>query len=283
MVNPHNIEPAVILQNNAPIDDFCGLSTTEMHRLLYNPLSERSPLALRPEIDDDTLDRIPFFRLTEEFLKIIQREKHITLTGLGALPRKVLLELYGHRFLTEEYIETGITTLRREQDSVVLFSLHFNTQLTNLVKKSRSRLTLTKEGTRLLNPDNRRELFSIVFGTFTLRFGWSSNDRYSAFPVGQFGWAYSVYLLKEFGEKGRTLQFYADKYLRAYPTMADHFPPHSYSTPLKDFTACYSVRVFDRFLEWFGFVKVEKSKGYVKDHSEVVTRTDLLDRVLFFP
>ena len=139
--------------------------------MLYNPLGERSPLVFRRDIDDSTLDRIPFFRLTEEFLRIIEREKYIKLTGLGALPRKVLLELYAHRFILEEFIEAGIATLRREQNSIVLFSLHFNTQLTHLVRKTRGRLTLTKEGTRLLKTENRLQLFAVVFGTFTLRFG----------------------------------------------------------------------------------------------------------------
>jgi hypothetical protein len=249
----------LILKNNTPVDDFCGLTPTEMHRLLYNPLGERSPLAFRQRLDDSTLDHIPFFRLTEEFL----REKCIKLTGLGALPRKVLLELYGHKFVAEEFIEAGIATLRREQDSVTLFSLHFNTQLAHLVRKARGRLTLTKEGTRLLKTENRRQLLSVVFATFTLRFGWSSNDGYTEFPVGQYGWGYSIYLLTKFGDEKRTLQFYADKYLQAFPKIMDHMAPQSYSTPQKDFTVCYSVRVFERFLEWCGFVMVEKSKGYV--------------------
>jgi hypothetical protein len=282
MMNPQDIDAVLILKNNTPVDDFYGLTPTEMHRLLYNPLGERSPLAFRQRIDDSTLDHIPFFRLTEEFLRIIQREKCIRLTGLGALPKKVLHELYAHKFILEEYIEAGIATLRREQDSIVLFSMHFNTQLAHLVRKARGRLTLTKEGTRLLKTENRRQLLSVVFATFTLRFGWSSNDGYTAFPVGQYGWGYSIYLLTKFGDEKRTLRFYADKYLQAFPKIMDHFPPNSYSTPQKEFMACYSVRVFERFLEWFGFVMVEKSKGYVRDYTEMVTRTDQLEKVLHF-
>ena len=282
IMNPRDIEAAIILENNTPIDEFCGLTPTEMHRLLYNPLGESSPLAVRPDIDDSTLDRIPFFRLTEEFLRIIQREKHITLTALGALPRKVLHELYAHKFIVEEYIESGIVKLHREQDSVVLFPLHFNTQLTHLVKKTRGRLTLTKEGTRLLKAGNRGELFEAVFAAFTLRFGWSSNDGYTRSPVGQYGWAYSIYLLTKFGDKERTLRFYADKYLQAFPGIMDQFAPNSYSTPQKDFTACYSVRVFQRFLEWFGFVIVEKPKGLLHDYAEKVTRMDLVEKVFQF-
>ena len=281
-MNPDDIDAAIILDNNAPVDDFCGLTATEMHQMPYNPLGERSPLAFRRDIDDSTLDRIPFFRLTEEFLRIIERDKYITLTGLGALPRKVLLELYAHKFILEEYIEAGIGKLHREQDSVTLVSMHFNTQLTHLVRKARGRLTLTKEGTRLLNAENGRQLFQAVFAMFTIRFGWSTNDGYTEFPVGQYGWGYSIYLLTKFADEKRTLQFYTDKYLQAFPKIMDHLPPQSYNTPHKEFMACYSVRVFERFLEWFGFVMVEKSKGYVRDYTEMVTRTDQLEKVLYF-
>lgn len=278
----HDIDAALILSNNTPVDDFCGLTATEMHRLLYNPLEERSPLAFRREIDDAVLDRVPFFRLTEEFLKIVQREGSVKLTATGALQRKVLHELYAMKFIPEEYIESGIVKLSREQDSIVLFSMHFNTELAHLIKQTRGRVTLTKEGTRLLKREHRQQLFEAVFAAFALRFGWSSNDGYCEFPVGQYGWGHSVYLLTQFGDKEQPLQFYANKYLLAFPTLLDHFKSITYGTPLKNFTACYSIRVFSRFLEWFGLVTVEKPRGYIRDHSEKVTRSDILDKVLYF-
>ena len=45
--------------NSRPIDDFLGLSSTEMHHILYNPLSENSPVRLRRHLPDEVLDAIP--------------------------------------------------------------------------------------------------------------------------------------------------------------------------------------------------------------------------------
>jgi hypothetical protein len=77
---------------------------------------------------------LPFFRLTEEFLKILQRDGSIKLTPLGALPKKALVELHGHGFIPEEGIEKGIHKLTREIDSVVLTMLHHNTELSGLMQ-----------------------------------------------------------------------------------------------------------------------------------------------------
>jgi hypothetical protein len=93
-------EPLRVLFDNTPLDDFCGMTLNEIRNLLYNPFDKTSPLKINSDIDDDTLNNIPFFRLTEELLKIVQREKHVKLTPLGALPKKVLHELYDHKFIT---------------------------------------------------------------------------------------------------------------------------------------------------------------------------------------
>ena len=33
-------------QNNTPLDDFCGLSPAQIHRMLYDPFGEESPPGL---------------------------------------------------------------------------------------------------------------------------------------------------------------------------------------------------------------------------------------------
>lgn len=87
---PHDLEATILLQNNSPIDDFLGLSPNQMHHLIYGAFSDNSPVQFHNDIDDTTLDRIPLFRIVEEYLNILQRDKQIKLTPLGALPKKVM-------------------------------------------------------------------------------------------------------------------------------------------------------------------------------------------------
>jgi hypothetical protein len=281
-MNSLHFEPLRLLKNSAPLDDFCGLSPTEMHHLLYSAYGDKSLLRLRDDIDDSTLDDIPFFRLTEEFLKIVSREKSIKLTPLGALSRKVLLELYDHKFITEEIIEAGVSKLSREQDSIAITSVHLNSLVSGVVRKANGRLSLTKKWQQLLEPEQRVNLFRETFSSYTDKFNWSSNDGYPPSPVGQLGWGFTVYLLDKFGQSDRTIEFYAEKYLKAFPKLLEFFPARPYGTPVKDFVNCYRVRTFERFLEWFGFAKVGHLQGIRGNKSESVKRTDLFNMVFKF-
>jgi hypothetical protein len=277
-----DLEPIQILSNNTPLDDFCGLTPTEVHHLLYDTFGEKSPLKFHADIDNSTLDGIPFFRLTEELLKILERDRFIKLTLLGALPRKTLHELYDHKFITEGIIESGFSKLTREIDSVALRTLHITTQLTGTIKKSNSKLTLTKKGERFLHPQHRVELFKETLSIFTDRFNWAANDAYTSEPIGQLGWGFTIYILDKFGGEEHTMRFYADKYLCAFPKVLNFFPERDYMKPENQFYACYSVRTFERFLEWFGFVTIQRERNVFHKPETKVKRSELMGKVFRF-
>lgn len=141
-----------------------------MHALLYQPLEPASVVQLRADVPGEVLDRVPFLRLTEAFLCLLQRETPLRLTPLGALPRKYLRELYAHGFILEEGLETGLFTLSREIDSLAITTLHQTTQLAGLARLVRGQLLLTRKGGQLLDPAQRPVLWALVLDTFTNRF-----------------------------------------------------------------------------------------------------------------
>jgi hypothetical protein len=75
-----NIDESINLYNNSPQEKLSGLSPFQTYEIIHNPLGEKSPIKYRNNIDDKVLDKIPFFRIAEEFLKIIERDKLIKLT-----------------------------------------------------------------------------------------------------------------------------------------------------------------------------------------------------------
>ena len=275
---PDDIEANFILRNNTPVDDFLGLSPTEIHNLLYDTFGDKSPVQFRDDIDDKTLEQIPLFRIVEDYLKIIQRDKHIKLTPLGALPKKVMVELYDKRFLLDEHIESGITKLWKEDDCIAIRSARLTAEIAGLVKKVSGKLTLTKTATKLLETNNRLLIFRQFFQAFTNKFLWSFNDGYPEQPIGQLGWAFSVIMLDKFGEQPQAIDLYADKYLRAFPMFITFFQP-DYSTPERQFFRCYGIRTFDRFFLWFGFVTVDKQKIFIDLDTDKFKRTDLVRRI----
>jgi len=272
------IETTILLRNNAPLDDFLGLSANDMQHLLYDTFGDKSPVQLRNDIDNATLDRIPFFRLTEEFLKLLQRDKQIKLTPLGALPKKVMVELYAYKFIPAEHIERGITKLSREIDCNSIMTARFVIELAGLVKKQYGRLYLTKAGATLLQPDKRLQLFKTIFSSFIDKFSWSYNDGYPEHPIGQLGWAFSILLLDKFGDQPRTIGLYADKYLTAFPKFLSFFNPNFFA-PKRQFQQCYGIRTFERFFLWFGFATVDKQKVFLDLDTDKFTATDLVQKL----
>jgi hypothetical protein len=281
-IDPYQIASLVLLQNNAPLDDFCGLSPVEMQALLYDPYGAKSPVSLRTDIEDSTLDAMPFFRLTEEFLRLIRQNRYVKLTPGGALPRKVLHELYAHRLITDEFIESGISKLYREQEVTAISTVHLSTSLSGTIRKLNGKLMLTRRGEKLLRPDERLNLFRTIFCTFTEKFAWSYNDGYHPSVVGQFGWGFTIYMVKRFGNTEQTVEFYAGKYLNAFPTLLDCIPVVEWSTPKALFVQCYEVRAFTRFLEWFGFVTVSRPPSRLDSHLGLVKRAELVEKVFKF-
>jgi hypothetical protein len=274
-----DLESIRILVNNRPEADFCGLTPNEMFGLIYSTYSEQSPIKINPEIPNVILDSLPFFRLTEEFLRIIQRDKQIKLTPLGALPKKTMVELYNHRLILEEGVEHGIHKLTREQDSMAITALHFNTVFAGLIRKSAGKLVLTKEGTRLLLPEHRNQLFRKVFESYTDKLPWSSIDGYPEIPIGNMGWGFTMLLLLKFGDISREDNFYADFYFKAFPDFTQTYTPLQYSTPAQQMIRCYCFRTFDHFLEWWGLVKVmDKKIGADREQIRVV-RTEAVKEI----
>lgn len=243
------------LVNNRPEGRYSGLTYNEIHRLTFEAFDADSPLLINPAIPDETLDRLPFFRLTEELLKIITRDGYIKLTPLGALPKKTLTELYGHRFILEYGVESGIHKLTREVDSNALSALHRNTTLAGLISKRQGKVALTKAASRILSTGSRRDLFVRTWQAYTEKLPWSKLDGYPELPVGNLGWAYTIYMLLQEGEISHEVRYYGAKYLLAFPEFMEIFPQRTYGTVEENLISCYSLRTFERFLEWWGLVK----------------------------
>lgn len=273
------IEAEVLLRNNSPIADFENLSPVNFHYILYDTYNENSPVHFQKNINDETLDKVSLFRVVEDFIRIIDREKFIKLTPLGALPKKVMVELYDKKFIYDELIESGITKLWKEQDCIAILSTKIVTEIAGITKKANGRMTLTKKGTTFLKLENRQAFFELFISTFADKFNWGFNDGYPEKPIGQIGWTFTIYLLEKYGQDFKNESFYAEKYLKAIPDFLKEFENDGFRTPKKQYLSCYSVRTFERFLEWFGIVEVDR-KDTTKWASDLnIKATNILTKI----
>ena len=252
------IAAEVLLRNNSPVANFENLSPINFHYIIYDTYNQRSPVHFHKHIENETLDKVSLFRLAEDFIRIIERENFIKLTPLGALPKKVMVELYNKKYIYDELIESGITKLWKEQDCIAILSTKIVTEIAGIIKKAHGRMILTKKGKSFLKLENRQPFFELFMSTFADKFNWGFNDGYPEKPIGQLGWTFTIFLLGKYGNEFQSDYFYSEKYLKAFPNLLNEFETNGFTSQQEQFASCFSVRTFRRFLEWFGLVETDR-------------------------
>jgi hypothetical protein len=268
-----------ILYNNVPQDELAGLTPSEIHQIIYEPLGKRSIIRFKDNVSLEVLSQIPLLQLTVSFLELIHREKELKLTKTGALPVKVVKELYGLGYLKDPFIEAGLYKLNKESDSQTISALHINTKFAKLIKHSNSKLTLTKQGEKLLNKDRRQQLMELVIATFLNKLNIGHQDNFTDIAIGQLAWGFSFYLLHKAENKELTTYEYGNLFLTAFPNILAIFEDKEYKTPEEFFLQCYSFRLFTKIFNWLGFITYKKGMG---EENFTVKSTGLIDKIFTF-
>lgn len=262
-------------QNNRSISEFEGYSPFEMHQILHFTFGEDSPIELQKLTDSD-YKKIPILNQIKYLTDLIDTTGEVKLTKMGFLPTKIVSAIYEKGFLKEDHIEKGISKLYKETDSLTIHLTKILIEIGGLVKKRNAKLSLTKSSKKIL-VDNY-ELLRLILTTFATKFNWAYNDGYGENQIGQFGYGFSLILLAKYGQEKRPDTFYAERYFKAYPELLGSVE-RDYGT-LEDYaTKCYSLRTFDRFLDYFGLINIEnEGKGF--DSIKYISKTDIYDKLI---
>ncbi len=265
--------------NNQGIDDFEGLSPVQMNNILYNSFEKDSIIRINPNADDSVLNQIGFSMLTEYFLNLIQKQKELKLTNNGYLPVKIVEELYNTKFILEDLIESGFNKLSKEMDSMIITLLKIISDLANFTKIRKNKLSLTKKGHRILKK-KRSDLLAVIFKTFCYKYNWAYFDGYGDNQTGQIGFGFTIFLLSKYGNRFYKSNFYAEKYLNAFPAVIDQFVTTDYlDNSLMRIHECYSLRTFERFLKYFNLIEMTKNSSKFNAISKV-KKSEIFDKVI---
>ncbi len=267
--------------NNAPQEKLSGLSPNQVFGLIHHAFQEESYIQLNPHISFEILDKIPFFRLCEALLKIIKRDGFVKLTPLGSLTKKVLTELYAHKFIEEYTIESGMYKLYNEDYLFSIRTARIVCEISSFTKKSKGKLLLTKQGEKHLEIENRVELFKSIFFIFFKNYNWGYHDGHVDEPVGQYGGLFTIYLLKKYGDQYRELSFYADKYLAVFYNFLDLFED-GYNSAESNFRSCYNHRTFRYFTTWFGLTTYDAKYVFHEHDDAKLRKSAILDKLFIF-
>ncbi len=262
-------------QNNRSISEFEGYSPFEMHQILHFTFGSDSPIKLQ-NLSDSDYQRIPILNQIKYLMNLIDKAGEIKLTNKGFLPTKVVSELYGQGFLKDEHIEKNISKLYKEADSMTVNLTRILMELSGLIKKRKGKLSLTNSSKKIL-ADNY-ELLRLILLTFATKFNWAYYDGYGENQIGQLGYGFSLILLSKYGQEKRLDSFYAERYFRAYPQLLESIEP-TYGTLENYSNRCYSLRTFERFLDYFGLIIIDE-EGKGPNSIKYITKTDIYDKLL---
>lgn len=240
-------------QNQRGIPDFEGYSPNAMDFILYDTFGPKSPIQLQA-LGEADMQKIPLLNQVKYLMGIIESEGELKLTARGFLPVRVVADIHAQQFIPQEPIEAEIIKVKKEKDSRTINLTRILLEISNLTKKRKNKLSLTKKGREALKDSNK--LLEHIFLTFVNKFNWAYYDLYVDQPVGQLGMGFSLILLNKYGSKKRKDIFYAEKYFKAFPALISYFVPRPLSTAEVQAHRCYVLRTFTRFLKYFGLVEL---------------------------
>lgn len=232
------------IKNSMPEKDFEGLSPAQMSILLYE-LENEDILEINDTLE--SINEIPFIKSMHELIKLIDPEKGTKLTSTGNLPVRIVKGLYDKKIIKDKHIEAGITKLSKETDSESIHCTKIIGLLSGFLRIANNRIFVTKKGK---NFENDRTKLKKILNTFGSKYNLGYLDGFDNNKIGQHDFKYSLYLLSKFGEKERYTNFYADKYFIAFPMNGDNNDRNH---------KIYTLRTFERFLNYFGIIELEKS------------------------
>lgn len=244
--------------NRRPLDDFEGLSPSQMQVLLARPF-ETSPLAGL----DERLPAQPDVPVLALFDQIVQAagSRGLKLTARGNLPLKLAktadawLQEHGAR-------DAGIHSVTTELDVDELHVTRLVGGLAGLLRKSRGYLHITRKAEKLLGRGQQARLYGELLETYCRRFNWAYRDGFGDLGIIQHSFGFALYLLHRHGKTWRPATFYEDAFLRAFPMALEEPDDRGpYLEPDHRVRLAWTIRTLHGLGFLFGLVELAGEDG----------------------
>jgi len=268
-------------RNQAPRDDFHGLSPEQMHRFLHFPF-DTPHLIIFPSSLDSLLQAqiLSLFNL----LAAAIGDDGLKATATGNLPRNFCRESAQSYYGEEEYQRISrFGELRTEPEFRVMHTTRLVAELAGLVRKYKGKFILSRECRKLLADQGQSSIYPRLFRAFVREYNWAYDDHLGEIPFIQQSFLFTLYLLTRYGGEWRSSIFYEDSFLRAFPNLLPQVQPvGNYYSPEKVVRLSYSARCLERFAQFFGLVEIDRGGSDRYSEEFRVRKLPLLDQVVQF-
>ncbi|MGK0228267.1 MAG: hypothetical protein ACI9US_000925 [Gammaproteobacteria bacterium] len=242
-------------QNDRGVDDFEGLSPAQMGALLGQLPGREKVVQLASLTEAASAPIVHLF----ELLIVAIGEKGLKATATGNLPRQfcrdAALSFLGEEGYAKRTRYGGINT---EPDFSELHVMRTNAEFAGLIEIDRGRFKVTGKGSNLLEKESYAGVYLPLLDAFVNEYNWSYRDGYEELHFIQQSWMFTLWLLHCHGGEERELQFYEEKYLRAFPILLEQVDDSPYREPIETVKSVYGLRTFHRFLVLFDLVEIRK-------------------------
>lgn len=264
--------------NNAPREEFDGLSPQQMAGLLYSPFEVPELVRITERLPADA--EAPILALYGHIADAIG-QNGLKATAKGNLPRRVAREAAFAYFPAGADLERHVF---REEDFMYLHGVRLMAGLAGLIRKRHGRFLLTVKGRKLHDQHGPAGAYPALFETFARKFNWGFWDGYPPLRIVQESFLFSLRLLARYGDTPRPEGFYADAFVRAFPMALEEAEDSQFRTREDTVRMCYGLRTF-RFAELLGLAEPLKGgdeRRLLRDRDALVRKRPLLDAWLRF-
>jgi hypothetical protein len=268
-------------RNRLPVDDFHGLSSEQMHRLLHFPFD--TPQLVNIASGPLSNAQAPILSLFTLLVDAIG-DDGLKATATGNLPRNFCRESAKAYLGEEEYQRwSRYGEIKSEPEFSDMHVTRLVGELAGLIRKYKGKFILGKECRKLLAEQGLAGIYPLMFRSFVREYNWAYQDRLGEVPFIQQSFLFSLHLLSRYGEDWQSSTFYEDIFLRAFPNLLSQVQPFgSYYSPEKVVRLSYSTRCLERFARFMGLVETELSGADRASEEFRVRKLPLLAQVVQF-
>ncbi len=267
------------VRNQAPLDEFHGLSPEDMFHVLHHPYD--APHVAKWAEHLDVAPQAPILSLFLALATQLNAGSHKA-TAKGNLPREVCRTVTRNVLGDDGYKEaTKYAGINREEDYFDLHVTRLVAQRAGLIRKHKRCFVLSRECQSLLDSDARGEMYLRLLRAFTQQYNWRYGDGYPPISIIQQSFLYTLYLLSRYGSQKLPTEFYAEQFIRAFPAVLDEVPETTYATAEDTLAHCYALRALERFAAFFGLCTYTRV-GERTERRYEVEKLPLLDAVIRF-
>jgi hypothetical protein len=254
------VSKIVTRMNHTPDPLFLGLSPSQMSQILYFSFSPKNDVFTFVCKDSDELKRNSMVGHAFYLMEKLNLDGGVKATQTGNLPRSLVREIYYKFFSEDKFARLPLS----EEDLFEIQRLRIVLEFAGVMKKRNNKFELTKKGKKILETQDRVNLFTEIFLTMMKKWNWANGDRYSELDQIQTSAIFNFLILQRQCQDWTLDKFLGQVYLEAFPNLVRK--TQSMLSPEDEIVNCFANRFLKNICLPLGFLEQKEEGESYLDH-----------------